>query len=113
LLLALAASGLNGQSFAFVGYLPVDAAQRAARLRELEALSRRIGQTQIVIETPYRNTTLLAAMVEVLAPGTRLSVSCALSLPTASTRSATIERWRANRWTVADKVPAVFCWLAR
>jgi 16S rRNA (cytidine1402-2'-O)-methyltransferase len=113
LLLALAASGLNGQSFAFVGYLPVDAAQRAARLRELEALSRRSGQTQIVIETPYRNSALLAAMVEVLAPGTRLSVSCGLSLPDGATRSATVERWRANRWTVADKVPAVFCWLAR
>jgi 16S rRNA (cytidine1402-2'-O)-methyltransferase len=82
-------------------------------LRELEGLSRRSGQTQIVIETPYRNTALLAAMVEVLAPGTRLSVSCGLSLPAASTRSATVERWRTNRWTVADKVPAVFCWLAR
>jgi 16S rRNA (cytidine1402-2'-O)-methyltransferase len=113
LLLALAASGLNGQSFAFVGYLPVDAVQRAARLRELEALSRRSGQTQIVIETPYRNSALLAAMVEVLAPGTRLSVSCGLSLPAGVTRSASVERWRANRWTVADKVPAVFCWLAR
>ena len=58
--LALAASGLNGQSFAFVGYLPVDAAARSARIRELEALSRRTGQTQLMIETPYRNVTLLA-----------------------------------------------------
>ncbi|MCK7499251.1 MAG: ribosomal RNA small subunit methyltransferase I [Comamonadaceae bacterium] len=62
LLLALAASGLEGQSFAFVGYLPQEAAARTARIRELEALSRRLGQTQIVIETPYRNAALLAAL---------------------------------------------------
>ena len=62
LLLALAASGLNGQSFAFVGYLPQDAAARTGRLKELETLSRRASQTQLVIETPYRNAALLAAI---------------------------------------------------
>ncbi|HLL17370.1 MAG TPA: SAM-dependent methyltransferase, partial [Rubrivivax sp.] len=68
LLLALAASGLNGQSFAFVGYLPQDTAQRHARLIELEALSRRNGQTQLAIETPYRNQALLTAMTQALGP---------------------------------------------
>ena len=62
LLLALAASGLNGQSFAFVGYLPVEAGARSARIRELEAASRRLNQTQVAIETPYRNDALLAAL---------------------------------------------------
>ena len=70
LLLALAASGLNGQSFAFVGYVPVEPAARAARIRELESQSRRLGQTQIAIETPYRNDALLAALLQHLQPGT-------------------------------------------
>jgi len=80
LLLALAASGLEGQSFAFVGYLPQEAAARTARIRELEATSRRQRQTQIAIETPYRNTALLGALVQTLAPQTRLSVSCGLKI---------------------------------
>jgi 16S rRNA (cytidine1402-2'-O)-methyltransferase len=111
LLLALAASGLNGQSFAFVGYLPVDGSARIARLKELDSLSRRNRQTQVAIETPYRNAALLAAMIEALAPTTRLAVSSGLSLPTGFTRSATVERWRQAGWTLPDKVPAVFCWL--
>ena len=69
LLLALAASGLNGQSFAFVGYLPQDAAAAARGCSELEALSRRCAQTQLLIETPYRNAALLAALLATLAAG--------------------------------------------
>ena len=64
LLLALAASGLNGQNFAFVGYLPQEAAARTQRLRDLEALAARSGQTQVFIETPYRNAALWQAMVQ-------------------------------------------------
>lgn len=112
LLLALAASGLNGQSFAFVGYLPQDAAARGTRLRELEALSRKAGQTQIVIETPYRNGALLATMLEVLAPTTRLALSCGLTLPEAFNRSARVADWRARPLALPDRVPAVFCLLA-
>jgi 16S rRNA (cytidine1402-2'-O)-methyltransferase len=112
LLLALAASGLNGQSFAFVGYLPQDAAARGARLKELEALSRRQGQTQICIETPYRNSALLAGMLDVLSPGTRLSVSVGLTLAGGYTKSAPVATWRKERSTLTDKQPAVFCWLA-
>jgi 16S rRNA (cytidine1402-2'-O)-methyltransferase len=112
LLLALAASGLNGQSFAFVGYLPQEAAARAARLRELEAGSRRARQTQIVIETPYRNAALLDAMVTTLAPTTRLSVSSGLTLPGGWTRSDTIAGWRRRASPPSDRVPAVFVFLA-
>ncbi|MDT9001272.1 SAM-dependent methyltransferase [Paucibacter sp. APW11] len=112
LLLALAASGLNGQSFAFVGYLPVDAQARTARIRELEALSLRQQQTQLMIETPYRNTALLQALLSSLKPQTRLSVSCGLSLATGWTRSATIDEWRQQREGMPDRMPAVFAILA-
>jgi 16S rRNA (cytidine1402-2'-O)-methyltransferase len=112
LLLALAASGLNGQSFAFVGYLPVDAAARGARIRELEALSARQQQTQLMIETPYRNEALLQALLQALKPGTRLSVSCGLSLAQGWTRSTTVAQWRAKPQALPDKVPAVFALLA-
>jgi 16S rRNA (cytidine1402-2'-O)-methyltransferase len=112
LLLALAASGLNGQSFAFVGYLPVDAAQRSTRIRELEALSLRQQQTQLMIETPYRNSALLEALLTQLKPGTRLSVSCGISLAQGWTRSASVAEWRKQPGSLPDKVPAVFALLA-
>ena len=112
LLLALAASGLNGQSFAFVGYLPQDPASRATRLKELQALSRRSGQTQLLIETPYRNATLLKALLDALHDETRLSVSCGLSLPTGWTRSDRIAAWRQRPQQMPDRVPAVFAFLA-
>ena len=83
LLLAPAASGLNGQNFAFVGYVPQDAAQRAQRIKELEALALRTGQTQLFIETPYPNAALLQSPVQTLQPGTRLAVATGLSLPAA------------------------------
>ena len=108
LLLALAASGLNGQNFAFVGYLPQDAAARGARIRELEAHSRKLGQAQLFIETPYRNEALLAALLATLAPATRLSVSAGLTLPGAFTRSGTVAEWRARPASLPPKVPAVF-----
>ncbi len=112
LLLALAASGLGGQHFSFVGYLPQEAAARTARIRELEATSRRLQQTQIAIETPYRNSALLQALLAALAPQTRLAVSVALTLPEAHTRSATVAQWRAQPTTLPDRLPGVFCWLA-
>lgn len=113
LLLALAASGLNGQSFAFVGYLPQDTGARTARIAELEALSRRLGQTQIVIETPYRNAALLAALLQTLQPGTRLSVSCGLTLDGGWNRCDTVAGWRRRPAPgMPDRWPAVFCWQA-
>ena len=112
LLLALAASGLNGQSFAFVGYLPVEAQSRNARIRELEALSRRLGQTQLMIETPYRNSALLEALLAQSNPATRLSVSSGLTLAGGFTHTATIAAWRASPRALAADVPAVFALLA-
>ena len=112
LMLALAASGLNGQSFAFVGYLPTEAGERTARLRELEAHSRRGQQTQLVIETPYRNAALLQALLAGLSPATRLSVSCGLTLPGGWTRTATVADWRRQPTPMPDRTPAVFAFLA-
>ncbi|HEY0818414.1 MAG TPA: SAM-dependent methyltransferase [Rhizobacter sp.] len=112
LMLALAASGLNGQSFAFVGYLPVESAERGARIRELDALSRRAGQTQLVIETPYRNEALLAALVSHLKGDTSLSVSCGLTLPQGWTRTDTVARWKSSPTPMPADVPAVFSFLA-
>ena len=111
--LAVAASGLNGQSFAFVGYLPIEADARAARIRELETASRRLAQTQVMIETPYRNAALLAALLAQLQPATMLAVSVGLTLAGESTRSDTIERWRLDPGTLPADVPAVFSLLAR
>lgn len=113
LVLALAASGLHGQSFAFVGYLPVDAQGRAQRIKELEALSRKAHQTQLVIETPYRNDVLWQALLANLQGGTLLSVSCGLTLDKGWSRTDTVERWRKQALTLPDDTPAVFSWLAR
>ena len=96
LMLALAASGLNGQDFAFVGYVPQDTTERAKRLRELESLALKSGQTQILIETPYRNAALLQALLQVLHPHTRLAVSCGLNLPQQATRSGLIAEWKSH-----------------
>ncbi|HEX2542287.1 MAG TPA: SAM-dependent methyltransferase [Caldimonas sp.] len=111
--LAVSASGLNGQSFAFIGYLPVEAVARAARIRELEALSRRERQTQVVIETPYRNQALLDALVAHLQPGTSLSVSVGLTTAAELTRSQSVSGWRSRPSRLPADVPAVFSILAR
>lgn len=112
LLLALAASGLQGQSFAFVGYLPVDAVARAQRIRDLETLSRRQAQTQLMIETPYRNQALLEALLAHLQPATRLAVACGLTVPGGFNRSATVADWRRSGGSLPADVPAVFSMLA-
>jgi 16S rRNA (cytidine1402-2'-O)-methyltransferase len=110
LMLALAASGLGGQNFAFVGYLPVDAAARGQRIRELEQQSRRQGQTQIAIETPYRNAALMGAFLANLQPGTRLSVACGLTLDGGWCRTAQVSQWRERKTAFDEKMPAVFAW---
>jgi 16S rRNA (cytidine1402-2'-O)-methyltransferase len=111
-MLALAASGLEGQRFAFVGYVPQHEPERAARLRQLEERSRRERETQILIETPYRNAALLAALLATLKPATRLAVSVGLSLPNGYTRSDSVAGWRGAGITLPDDRPAVFCLLA-
>ena len=107
LVLALAASGLNGQNFAFVGYLPQDASQRKTRLRELEGLAMRTGQTQIFIETPYRNTALLEALLQGLQPSTRLALSCGLSLAGGWSRCLSVQAWKKLATPVLNE-PTVF-----
>jgi 16S rRNA (cytidine1402-2'-O)-methyltransferase len=108
LLLALAASGLNGQSFAFIGYLPQDATERMQKIRELESLALKTGQTQLFIETPYRNAALLQALLHTLQHSTRLSVSTGLTLQTGSNFSQTVKSWRKNAGSLAPVGPAVF-----
>jgi 16S rRNA (cytidine1402-2'-O)-methyltransferase len=110
--LAIAASGLNGQSFVFHGYLETEAGARRARLRELEAASRRLQQTQVFIETPYRNAVMLESALEALQPSTRLAVSCGLTLPDGWSHCRTISEWRTLKLVLPDRVPAVFSLLA-
>ncbi|MDB5953485.1 SAM-dependent methyltransferase [Ramlibacter sp.] len=108
LLLALAASGLNGQNFAFVGYLPQDPAARTQRLRELEALALRSGQTQMFIETPYRNAAVWDALLQGLKPATRVAVASGLTLPAARSRSSTVAAWKKEGVPISNDTPAVF-----
>ena len=108
LLLALAASGLNGQNFAFVGYLPQDAAQRSQRIRELETLALRTGQTQLFIETPYRNAALLEALLQSLKSATRLAISSGLTLSNTQVRSDSVSAWKQRPTPLNKHMPAVF-----
>ena len=103
LLLAVMASGLNGQSFAFNGYLPTDAALRTKRLKELELRSRNEKQTQLFIETPYRNGQMLEALAASCQPGTLICVATDLSLPTESVRTMAANKWKAA--LAAGKAP--------
>ncbi|MGC1174262.1 SAM-dependent methyltransferase [Polaromonas sp.] len=109
LMLALAASGLNGQNFAFVGYLPQDGGDRNQRIRELESLALKTGQTQIFIETPYRNTALLQALLQTLQNNTRLSLSCGLTLGSGWSHSAPVNAWKRDKPVAPLALPGVFC----
>ncbi len=108
LMLALAASGLNGQNFAFVGYLPADPTGRTQRIRELEALALKTGQTQLCIETPYRNAALLQGLLQTLKPTTRLAVACGMTLPQQKVASALISDWKKRAPELPLDLPAVF-----
>ena len=107
IVLALMASGLEGQRFAFCGYLPREAEDRKKRIRELEARSRRESETQIFIETPYRNDVLLAALLEVCSPGTLLCVASDLTLPSEQINTRKIPDWRGVRHIIGKR-PTVF-----
>ncbi|CAN7620672.1 SAM-dependent methyltransferase [Duganella sp. Dugasp56] len=113
LLLAVMASGLNGQSFAFNGYLPTDAAQRAVRIKELEQRSRKEKQTQLFIETPYRNAAMLEALVTACAPGTLVCVATDLSLPSETIRTMTAAQWKTAKAPDFHKKPTVFLLLGQ
>jgi len=107
-LLALAASGLNGQNFAFVGYLPQDAAERASRLKQLESLALKTGQTQLWIETPYRNAAMLDGLMQSLNANTRLAISSGLTLPSAHIQSHTVAQWKKGLKGPDGHTPAVY-----
>ncbi len=108
LLLALAASGLSGQNFAFVGYLPSTPAERSQRIRELESLALKTGQTQLFIETPYRNQAMQQALLQTLQHNTRLATASGLTLDTARCHSDVVKNWKHKPWTLANTVPTVF-----
>ena len=97
LLLALMASGANGQNFAFKGYLPSEKSERIAALKSLEQRSRQQNETQLFIETPYRNDALLADALETLYPETRLCTATDLTLPTQEIISQTVAAWQKSK----------------
>ena len=108
LLLALAASGLNGQSFAFSGYLPSTPPERAQRIRELESIALKTGQTQLFIETPYRNVAMLQALLKTLQHNTRLATASGLTMAQAQCHSDVVKQWKNKLWTLENNQPTVF-----
>lgn len=111
LMLALMASGLNGQSFAFRGYIPAKTDERRKALKALEKQSKAEQQSEIIIETPYRNDALFADMLQILSPGTRICVAADITLPSQYIRTDSVAGWKKNS-TVIGKRPCVFIILA-
>jgi 16S rRNA (cytidine1402-2'-O)-methyltransferase len=112
IVLALMASGLEGQRFAFCGYLPREAPARKKRIQELEQRSRSEDETQIFIETPYRSDALFDALLETCKPGTRLCVAADLTLDSEEIHTKSVAEWRRARKPVGKR-PAVFLLLAK
>lgn len=116
LLLAVMSSGLNGQSFAFNGYLPTDAAQRIKRIKQLEERSRQEKQTQLLIETPYRNSAMLEALAGACNGSTLISIATDLTLATEAIKTQTAGKWKseiaAGKTPDFHKKPTVFLLLA-
>jgi 16S rRNA (cytidine1402-2'-O)-methyltransferase len=112
LLLALMASGLNGQRFAFHGYLPAREDERSRSLRTLEAESRKLRQTQIFIETPYRNRAMFDTLMQACQPTTQLTVATDLTLPGEAIRTLTVGAWKKTTPPEIERRPTVFLLLA-
>ena len=111
LMLALMASGLNGQSFAFCGYLPAKSDERKARLKAIEKLSAASGQTQIFIETPYRNDSMLKDILSCCRDSTRICVAADITMPDAFIKTMTVGQWKKTDLSIGKR-PAVFLMLA-
>ena len=111
LILALMASGLNGQSFCFNGYLPVKEPARSQKIKQLEAASRKENQTQLFIETPYRNNSLLDDLLKACNENTRLCIAQNITAPDQFIKTKTIARWKKQKPDL-EKLPAVFLLLA-
>lgn len=111
LMLALMASGLNGQSFAFCGYIPAKTEERRSRLRTLEKISGQLRQTQILIETPYRNDSLFADILAVCGASTRVCVAANITMPDAYIRTKKVSEWKKEGLSIGKR-PCVFLILA-
>ena len=111
LMMALMASGLNGQSFAFCGYIPTKTDERRNRLKTLEKVSAQLRQTQILIETPYRNDSLFADILSVCGASTRVCVACNITMPDAYIKTMKVAQWK-KEGLVIGKRPCVFLLLA-
>lgn len=111
LMLALMASGLNGQSFAFCGYIPAKTDERRSKLKLLEKLSGQLKQTQILIETPYRNDSLFADILAVCSPSTKVCVAANMTMPDAYIKTKKVEAWKKEGLQIGKR-PCVFLILA-
>src|SRR5690606_22454275 len=107
LLLAMMASGMNGQGFAFNGYLPINKQERKSEIKKLEKLSFEKNQSQLFIETPYRNDSLMEDLLATLSQETRLCVACDITLPTEYIKTKTVKDWKKIK-TDLHKRPVVF-----
>jgi 16S rRNA (cytidine1402-2'-O)-methyltransferase len=110
ILLALMASGLNGQQFQFVGYLPIDTSERDKKLRDLEEESLRKKCTQVFIETPYRNNAMLTAIMKICKPGTRLCIASQITSAAEFIHTKTVGDWK-KKLPDLHKKPTIFCLL--
>lgn len=107
IILALMSSGMNGQSFAFNGYIPIDKTERRATLKRLERLSFDQNQTQLFIETPYRNNKIVEDICATLHPNTRVCIACDITLPSEYIKTMTVSEWKHNTIDL-HKRPAIF-----
>lgn len=108
ILMALMASGFNGQSFAFNGYLPVEGAQRIRAVKKLEGKVQSENQTQIFIETPYRNTKMIETLLSALSPRTRLCVAAGITCAEEFIRTRTVADWKKSEIPDISRIPAIF-----
>lgn len=108
MILAVMASGLGGQSFAFNGYLPVEPSDRAKRLKALESRAWNEGQTQLFIETPYRNLKMFQSLVASLRPQTRMCIAAGITTDDEWIQTYTIQQWKSIRLPDLSKIPAIF-----
>ncbi|MEL6812781.1 MAG: SAM-dependent methyltransferase [Bacteroidota bacterium] len=107
ILLAMMASGFNGQNFAFNGYLPIDKKDRRSEIKRLERLSAEQEQSQLFIETPYRNNQMLESLMNVLQPQTQVCVACDITLPTEYIKTQSVEAWKRTKVDL-NKRPTLF-----
>ena len=107
ILLALMASGMNGQSFAFNGYLPIDKNDKKQALKNFERLSQDKNQSQLFIETPYRNNKLMEDLLQILQPSTYLCIACDITLPTEYIKTKTVNEWKKEKADLHNR-PCIF-----